>query len=100
MYTINQKFGIGKVVEQDEKFVTIYFEEMDETKKLLLSVVTLYPTIEEAENALNPEMSAEEKEAAYAEIQAEDERYRQGGIALAWLREYNAECSKKLMRHI
>lgn len=100
MYTINQKFGIGQVIETNENFTTVYFEEIDQEKKLITSLVTLYATIEEAEKALNPEISNEKKEAAYQEMKKEQEAYNQGTAANAFLREYNAEAAKKLKRYI
>lgn len=100
MYTVHAKFGIGEVIDTNDKTVTVYFEEVDQTKTLITSCVVLYATIEEAENALNPELSNEEREELGAELLAESEAYKKGMAAHAWLREYNAECSKKLMRNI
>lgn len=100
MYTAHSKFGIGEVIESTDNKVTIYFPEEDVTKILLASLVTIYATIEEAELAINTELTNEEKEASYAEIKAADEDYKKGQAANAWLRDYNYECSKKLMKHI
>jgi hypothetical protein len=99
-YTINQMFGIGEVIETNEDFTTVYFEEVDKEKKMVTSLLTFYNTIEEAEKALNPELSNEEKEASYSEMKAENEAYKAGLAANAWVREYNAECSKNLKKHI
>jgi hypothetical protein len=35
MYTINQTFGIGEVIETNADFTTVYFEEVDQEKKMV-----------------------------------------------------------------
>jgi hypothetical protein len=100
MYTTHSKFGIGEVIETSGNMITVYFDEVEQTKNLIAANVTIYSTIEEAEMSLNTEMSNEEKEAYAAELQNEDDAYKRGQIANAWLRDYNAECSKNLMRNI
>jgi hypothetical protein len=100
MYITHSKFGIGEVIENNGNMITVYFDEVEQTKSLIAANVTIYATIEEAEMSLNTEMSNEEKEAYGAELQNEADAYKRGQIATAWLRNYNSECSKNLMRNI
>jgi hypothetical protein len=100
MYTINQAFGIGQVTESNDQFTTVYFEDVDKTKKLITSHITIYATIEEAELALNPEMSNEEAAATWSECQKEQEAYNKGLVSMAFLREYNADMARRQAKHI
>ena len=69
MYVANLIKGIGEVIEITETHVVAYFEEKDETKSFLKSLVKLYNTEEEADEYLNPTMTEEECNAILAEIQ-------------------------------
>lgn len=100
MYAINKTNGIGEVVSQDENTYTIYFEETDKTSKLLKDMVKVYASIEDAERALNPELTNEEKISIYNEVKKEQEIMRAGVAAQHRLEEIQIETSKRLMRNI
>jgi hypothetical protein len=72
MYTINKSYGIGKVESIENGTVTSYYDQADKTCKTLEKFTKLYSTIEEAELALNPELT-EEDNASFAE-QSEADR--------------------------
>jgi len=100
MYTINKNFGIGQVIETNTEVTKVYFEEVDKEKTLITSMVTFYNTLEEAEIALNPELSDDEKDATYSEMKAADEAFKKGAEMSNWLRQHNADAAKKLMKNI
>jgi hypothetical protein len=100
MYTINQKFGIGEVIETNADFTTVYFEEVDQEKKMVTSLLTFYTSVEDAEKALNPELSISELEEIASQNAMEAQKYNEGLAASAFLREYNAEAAKNLKKHI
>jgi late competence protein required for DNA uptake (superfamily II DNA/RNA helicase) len=93
-FTVNNKFGIGQILEVNEGIATIYFEDEDVTKELVLKFIPTFGTIEEAETALNPE-SAED---VIAKIKS-DEMDRKDQIkSMHNLEEMNIEMSKRLMK--
>jgi hypothetical protein len=100
MYIINKNFGIGQVIETNSEVTKVYFEEVGKEKTLITSMVTFYNTLDEAEIALNPELSEEEMDATYSEMKAADEAFKKGAEMNNWLREQNAESAKKLMKNI
>ena len=100
MYVANKNKGIGEVIEMNEDTVTVYFEETDEEKKMAKAFVTLYNTIEEAEQSLEPVMTKEIADAVMAYIEEEKRIMREGANASAWLENERIEASKRLMRNI
>lgn len=100
MFVINQQKGIGEVLEVLENAYLVYFEETDEEKKLLKAFTTIYNTIEDAELALNPELSSEDVEDILTNIEENKRQAIEANKAAQWLEEHNIEASKKLMRNI
>lgn len=100
MYTINKTNGIGEVIAQDENSLTVYFSETDKTSKLLKSFTKVYATLEEAELALNPELTEKEAMEIVADAKEEERIMNEGKLAQARLEVIYAESSKKLMRNI
>lgn len=100
MFTINKNYGIGEVIEMTDTMVKVYFAEEDLTKSLLKSFTTIYNTIEEAELALNPELTEAEMNARIADAE-EEKRIMSAGVAASKrIEEINLEASKNLMKHI
>lgn len=100
MFTINKNYGIGEVIEMTDTMVKVYFADEDLTKSLLKSFTTIYRTIEEAELALNPELTEDEKDEILANIEEEKRIMSEGRAASQRLEEINLEASRKLMRNI
>lgn len=100
MYAINKKYGIGKVEEIVNGKVTVYFDEVDKRVTLLQEFVKIYETIEDAEDALNPELTEDDKVAILAKIEEDAEIMRKGIAAQHRLEEINMEASKKLKKYI
>lgn len=100
MYVINQSKGIGEVIEVLENAFVVYFEETDEEKKLLKVFTKTYETIEEAELALNPELTKEDVKEINAELAAEKIRKSEALKSARFMEEHNLEVSKKLMKNI
>ena len=100
MFTINKKFGIGKVENIENGIVTVYFDETDETKKLVEKYVTIYNTEEEAEEALNPSLSEDDMIKINEKSEEDEKIMKDGAEARVWIEEHNIEVSKKLMRNI
>jgi hypothetical protein len=100
MYVANKKFGIGQVESIDNGKVTVYFEDEDVTKVLVEMLVTIYESIEEAEIALNPEMSEEEKAEILAKIEADKVASSEAKAAMNRIEEINREASINLMKNI
>lgn len=100
MYVINQSKGIGEVIEVLENAFVVYFEETDEEKKLLKAFTKTYETIEEAELALNPELTEEGVAEINAELEAEKLRKSEALKAARFIEEHNLEVSKNLMKNI
>ncbi len=94
-YIANKKFGVGEVTNLTDKKATIYFEDIDETKTLLISCIKFYSTWEDAENAI---IEAEEKEAILeAKEESElDEITINGTQASADLAERNYNAGRKI----
>lgn len=100
MFTINQTNGIGEVIAQDEKTVTVYFSDTDKESKMLIQFVKIYNTYEEAEMALNPEMTNEEAELRASDAREEERIMKAGRIAQANIEIANRESSINLMKNI
>jgi len=100
MYTINKTNGIGQVIDEDATTYTVYFEETDKTSKLLKDMVKVYASIEDAEMALNPELTNEEKRVIYNESKKDQEIMKAGVAAQHRLEEMQIETSKRLMKNI
>jgi hypothetical protein len=100
MYTINKKFGIGQVEEISNGMVTVYFADEDVTKELVQAYTTIYSTLEEAERALNPELTEEDMNNIAASIAQENQIMADGTRAQHMLEAYHIEESKKLMKNI
>ncbi len=99
MYTTHTKFGIGKIISENETTYTVYFDEIEAEKTPLKAFTKVYATIEDAENGLEMKLEAKaEKE--YQEEIATSEIMKAGTIAQHRLEEINIESSKKLMRNI
>jgi hypothetical protein len=99
MYTSHTKFGIGKIISENETTYTVYFEEIDAEKTPLKAFTKVYATIEDAENGL--EMKIENEENKKAE---EDKKFNEillaGKAAQNRQEEINQEASKKLFKNI
>ena len=63
-YTANKSLGIGQVTSVDEKYATVYFEDVDTEKKCLVKFITMYDTEEEAEMSIT-ESEMEEDTSRY-----------------------------------
>jgi pentose-5-phosphate-3-epimerase len=100
MFTINKQKGIGEIKEIANGMVTVYFEETDETKKLVEQYTTIYATREEAEIALNPEMTEQDIAEILERVEEEKRIMADGTKASKWLEAHNIEASKKLMKNI
>lgn len=100
MYTINKSLGIGKVESIENGNVTVYFEEVEQTKVLLEKFTKIYNTYEEAEIALNPDLTEEEVAEIMAKIEDDKRIMREGAIAMKDIEAHNIEASKELMKHI
>jgi hypothetical protein len=71
MYTINKSYGIGKVESIENGTIVSYYDEADKTCKTLEKFTKVYSTIEEAELALNPTLTEEDKAAFAAESESD-----------------------------
>jgi hypothetical protein len=100
MYTINRNYGIGQIIEENETMITVYFEESDIEKKLLKEFTTTYATIQEAELALNPELTEADMIEINAIEEAKAQVLREGAIAARRLEEIEIERSINLKKHI
>lgn len=99
-YVANSKLGIGEILNNDGKTIEVYFEEVDQTKKMLLDFVKTYETLEEAELSLNPEMTEEIASKVIATIEADKKIMADGKKAYFFMENHNIEASKKLMKNI
>jgi hypothetical protein len=94
MYTINKSNGIGQVVSENEKSYSVYFADTDKTCTLLKAFTTTYATEQEAEIALNPELTAQDMADIAADTKTIDLSVFHKIEAI------NAASSKELMKHI
>jgi len=100
-YVANSKLGIGEVINITDKFMEVYFEEVDQTKKLLLDFAPkTFDTYQEAEAFLNPEMTEEIANKVITEIEADKKIMADCLSASMWMENHNIEASKKLMQNI
>lgn len=99
-FVANTKLGIGEIITNDGKAIEVYFEEVDQTKKMILDFVKTFETYEEAEASLNPEITEEVANKIIANIEADKKAMTDGYNAQARLEVLNAEASKRLMRNI
>lgn len=100
MYTINKNKGIGEVIESNDTMLIVFFSETRETKELLKSYTKVYATYQDAMIALDPEMTEDEANKRYAEMQAENAAEKERKAAISRMEEMNAASSQELKKHI
>jgi len=100
MFTINKNYGIGEVIEMTDTMVKVYFPDEDLEKSLMRSFTTLYNTREEAELALNPEMTVEEVSLRMADMAKENKIRVEGAKSQQWLEETNHAMAVRQMKNI
>lgn len=99
MYTSHTKFGIGKIIGENETTYTVYFDEIEQEKTPMKAFTKLYATIEDAENGLEMKIEAKLQKEAAEEIETE-KIMAAGKIAQNKLQIINEEMSKRQMRNI
>jgi hypothetical protein len=98
MYTGHKKYGIGKVVAEKENSYTIYYEEKEKTIEVPKIFAKIYATESEAEDALNPQMTDDEKRSLYEKIKKEEAEWNEVRGASARMSEMNHENNLKIYR--
>lgn len=99
MYTTHRTFGIGKVESIENGTVTVYFEDEDKTCKVMEKFTKIYSTIEEAEIALNPELTEEDRIRITAEAEADRKIMAEGSKASEYLYEQHLKALNTYRRN-
>lgn len=100
MFTINKKYGIGEVIEVTDTLVKVYFADEDLEKSLLKSFTTIYTTIEEAQVALNPEMTEGEASLRMSDMAEEKRVSIEGAKAQSWIEDKNREIALNQIKNL
>lgn len=100
-YTANKKFGVGKINKIEDGKATIWFDEIEEEKEMILKFITTFETELEAEAHLEGrELTATDIENARNEMKEDARIMSEGAAARARLEEMQIESSKELKKHI